>query len=170
MDFSPVYRCLHIYTVLVCVPPLTYTFIHRQDNGTRASIYESFYLLHSEKFEICFHQSRAVSVARLPLAHVTFSIFWVWNVTATTCCHREAAVCIFCVSSLLQGDRETFENYYRKQRKKQARLVLQPQANMVSKHVQLSVDEADLTWWWRKMDSHVGEEADKVTLIPSGLN
>ncbi|XP_061562078.1 exocyst complex component 6 isoform X2 [Phycodurus eques] len=27
------------------------------------------------------------------------------------------------------GDRETFENYYRKQRKKQARLVLQPQAN-----------------------------------------
>uniref|UniRef100_A0A8D0A723 Exocyst complex component n=1 Tax=Sander lucioperca TaxID=283035 RepID=A0A8D0A723_SANLU len=30
----------------------------------------------------------------------------------------------------LQGDRETFENYYRKQRKKQARLVLQPQANM----------------------------------------
>ncbi|KAM9816653.1 exocyst complex component 6 [Neosynchiropus ocellatus] len=27
-------------------------------------------------------------------------------------------------------DRETFENYYRKQRKKQARLVLQPQANM----------------------------------------
>uniref|UniRef100_A0A672GUD2 Exocyst complex component n=1 Tax=Salarias fasciatus TaxID=181472 RepID=A0A672GUD2_SALFA len=30
----------------------------------------------------------------------------------------------------VQGDRETFENYYRKQRKKQARLVLQPQANM----------------------------------------
>ncbi|XP_056153767.1 exocyst complex component 6 [Lampris incognitus] len=28
------------------------------------------------------------------------------------------------------GDRETFENYYRKQRKKQARLVLQPQPNM----------------------------------------
>ncbi|XP_034049715.1 exocyst complex component 6-like isoform X2 [Thalassophryne amazonica] len=28
------------------------------------------------------------------------------------------------------GDRDTFENYYRKQRKKQARLVLQPQANM----------------------------------------
>uniref|UniRef100_A0A8C4ZZI7 Exocyst complex component n=1 Tax=Gadus morhua TaxID=8049 RepID=A0A8C4ZZI7_GADMO len=28
------------------------------------------------------------------------------------------------------GDRETFENYYRKQRKKQARLVLQPQASM----------------------------------------
>uniref|UniRef100_A0A4W6FL86 Exocyst complex component n=1 Tax=Lates calcarifer TaxID=8187 RepID=A0A4W6FL86_LATCA len=28
------------------------------------------------------------------------------------------------------GDRETFESYYRKQRKKQARLVLQPQANM----------------------------------------
>ncbi|KAM4525842.1 exocyst complex component 6 isoform X4 [Fundulus heteroclitus] len=28
------------------------------------------------------------------------------------------------------GDRETFENYYRKQRKKQARLVLAPQANM----------------------------------------
>ena len=35
-------------------------------------------------------------------------------------------------SLCLQGDRETFENYYRKQRKKQARLVLQPQANMVS--------------------------------------
>lgn len=33
---------------------------------------------------------------------------------------------------LLQGDKETFENYYRKQRKKQARLVLQPQGNMVS--------------------------------------
>ncbi|CAF92770.1 unnamed protein product, partial [Tetraodon nigroviridis] len=32
--------------------------------------------------------------------------------------------------SLLQGDKETFENYYRKQRKKQARLVLQPQGNM----------------------------------------
>uniref|UniRef100_A0A671S3D6 Exocyst complex component n=1 Tax=Sinocyclocheilus anshuiensis TaxID=1608454 RepID=A0A671S3D6_9TELE len=29
-----------------------------------------------------------------------------------------------------KGDRETFENYYRKQRKKQARLVLQPQSNM----------------------------------------
>uniref|UniRef100_A0A6Q2X167 Exocyst complex component n=1 Tax=Esox lucius TaxID=8010 RepID=A0A6Q2X167_ESOLU len=29
-----------------------------------------------------------------------------------------------------EGDRETFENYYRKQRKKQARLVLQPQSNM----------------------------------------
>uniref|UniRef100_A0A8C9V2Z0 Exocyst complex component n=1 Tax=Scleropages formosus TaxID=113540 RepID=A0A8C9V2Z0_SCLFO len=28
------------------------------------------------------------------------------------------------------GDRETFENYYRKQRKKQARLVLQPQSSM----------------------------------------
>ncbi|KAJ1141594.1 hypothetical protein NDU88_007922 [Pleurodeles waltl] len=28
------------------------------------------------------------------------------------------------------GDRETFENYYRKQRRKQARLVLQPQASM----------------------------------------
>ncbi|XP_056912172.1 exocyst complex component 6 isoform X2 [Takifugu flavidus] len=28
------------------------------------------------------------------------------------------------------GNRETFENYYRKQRKKQARLVLQPQGNM----------------------------------------
>ncbi|XP_028651193.1 exocyst complex component 6 isoform X1 [Erpetoichthys calabaricus] len=28
------------------------------------------------------------------------------------------------------GDRETFENYYRKQRRKQARLVLQPQSNM----------------------------------------
>uniref|UniRef100_A0A8D3CCD3 Exocyst complex component n=1 Tax=Scophthalmus maximus TaxID=52904 RepID=A0A8D3CCD3_SCOMX len=35
-----------------------------------------------------------------------------------------------CISICLQGDRETFENYYRKQRKKQARLVLQPQANM----------------------------------------
>uniref|UniRef100_A0A8C9RIP9 Exocyst complex component n=1 Tax=Scleropages formosus TaxID=113540 RepID=A0A8C9RIP9_SCLFO len=31
------------------------------------------------------------------------------------------------------GDRETFENYYRKQRKKQARLVLQPQSSMVSR-------------------------------------
>uniref|UniRef100_A0A671S2C9 Exocyst complex component n=1 Tax=Sinocyclocheilus anshuiensis TaxID=1608454 RepID=A0A671S2C9_9TELE len=30
------------------------------------------------------------------------------------------------------GDRETFENYYRKQRKKQARLVLQPQSNMLN--------------------------------------
>uniref|UniRef100_A0A8B9KRZ7 Exocyst complex component n=1 Tax=Astyanax mexicanus TaxID=7994 RepID=A0A8B9KRZ7_ASTMX len=29
-----------------------------------------------------------------------------------------------------EGDDETFENYYRKQRKKQARLVLQPQSNM----------------------------------------
>ncbi|XP_012515181.1 PREDICTED: exocyst complex component 6 isoform X3 [Propithecus coquereli] len=29
-----------------------------------------------------------------------------------------------------EGDKETFENYYRKQRKKQARLVLQPQSNM----------------------------------------
>nr|XP_033797775.1 exocyst complex component 6 isoform X2 [Geotrypetes seraphini] len=28
------------------------------------------------------------------------------------------------------GDKETFENYYRKQRRKQARLVLQPQSNM----------------------------------------
>lgn len=38
----------------------------------------------------------------------------------------------YVVLLLLQGDRETFENYYRKQRKKQARLVLQPQGNMVS--------------------------------------
>uniref|UniRef100_A0A3Q1JSM4 Exocyst complex component n=1 Tax=Anabas testudineus TaxID=64144 RepID=A0A3Q1JSM4_ANATE len=37
---------------------------------------------------------------------------------------------VCCVSLYFQGDRETFENYYRKQRKKQARLVLQPQANM----------------------------------------
>ncbi|RXN02059.1 Exocyst complex component 6 [Acipenser ruthenus] len=29
-----------------------------------------------------------------------------------------------------EGDRETFENYYRKQRRKQARLVLQPQSSM----------------------------------------
>jgi hypothetical protein len=29
------------------------------------------------------------------------------------------------------GSRETFETYYRKQRKKQARLVLQPPTNMV---------------------------------------
>lgn len=40
-----------------------------------------------------------------------------------------------CVCLCLQGDRETFENYYRKQRKKQARLVLQPQANMVRMNV-----------------------------------
>lgn len=39
---------------------------------------------------------------------------------------------ILCVVALFKGDRETFENYYRKQRKKQARLVLQPQSNMVS--------------------------------------
>ncbi|XP_015272271.1 PREDICTED: exocyst complex component 6B-like, partial [Gekko japonicus] len=32
--------------------------------------------------------------------------------------------------SSLQGARETFENYYRKQRRKQARLVLQPPSNM----------------------------------------
>ncbi|KAK2510712.1 hypothetical protein Q9233_017496, partial [Columba guinea] len=32
---------------------------------------------------------------------------------------------------LAQGARETFENYYRKQRRKQARLVLQPPSNMV---------------------------------------
>lgn len=32
---------------------------------------------------------------------------------------------------ILQGARETFENYYRKQRRKQARLVLQPPSNMV---------------------------------------
>uniref|UniRef100_A0A8C0ZY44 Exocyst complex component n=1 Tax=Castor canadensis TaxID=51338 RepID=A0A8C0ZY44_CASCN len=31
---------------------------------------------------------------------------------------------------ILQGARETFENYYRKQRRKQARLVLQPPSNM----------------------------------------
>ena len=30
------------------------------------------------------------------------------------------------------GSRETFETYYRKQRKKQARLVLQPPTNMVA--------------------------------------
>jgi hypothetical protein len=30
------------------------------------------------------------------------------------------------------GSRETFETYYRKQRKKQARLVLQPPTNMVT--------------------------------------
>lgn len=39
---------------------------------------------------------------------------------------------MLCVAALFQGDRETFESYYRKQRKKQARLVLQPQSNMVS--------------------------------------
>ncbi|XP_012889777.1 PREDICTED: exocyst complex component 6 [Dipodomys ordii] len=33
-------------------------------------------------------------------------------------------------TAMKQGDEETFENYYRKQRKKQARLVLQPQSNM----------------------------------------
>jgi len=32
---------------------------------------------------------------------------------------------------LTQGARDTFENYYRKQRRKQARLVLQPHSNMV---------------------------------------
>ncbi|XP_023610678.1 exocyst complex component 6 isoform X1 [Myotis lucifugus] len=36
--------------------------------------------------------------------------------------------CLHIYSAL--GDEETFENYYRKQRKKQARLVLQPQSNM----------------------------------------
>lgn len=50
------------------------------------------------------------------------------NVDAT---FEEVVVACF-ISLCLQGDRETFENYYRKQRKKQARLVLQPQANMVS--------------------------------------
>lgn len=34
-------------------------------------------------------------------------------------------------NELLQGARENFEVYYRKQRKKQARLALQPPANMV---------------------------------------
>ena len=34
--------------------------------------------------------------------------------------------------SLLQDAKETYENYYRKQRKKQARLALQPPTNMVS--------------------------------------
>lgn len=33
-----------------------------------------------------------------------------------------------------QGARDTFENYYRKQRRKQARLVLQPHSNMVCHH------------------------------------
>uniref|UniRef100_A0A3Q2HJ79 Exocyst complex component n=1 Tax=Equus caballus TaxID=9796 RepID=A0A3Q2HJ79_HORSE len=33
-------------------------------------------------------------------------------------------------TAMKQGDEEAFENYYRKQRKKQARLVLQPQSNM----------------------------------------
>lgn len=41
-------------------------------------------------------------------------------------------LCFITLLFLLQGDEETFENYYRKQRKKQARLVLQPQSNMVS--------------------------------------
>lgn len=52
-----------------------------------------------------------------------------------------AVIQVCCVSLCLQGDRETFENYYRKQRKKQARLVLQPQANMVSKDEQNIVDK-----------------------------
>lgn len=54
------------------------------------------------------------------------------------------------MSLCLQGDRETFENYYRKQRKKQARLVLQPQANMVSQCL---------------VDLHVHEMYDKQFLV-----
>lgn len=40
-------------------------------------------------------------------------------------------VSTYFLSFVLQGARETFENYYRKQRRKQARLVLQPPSNMV---------------------------------------
>ena len=47
-------------------------------------------------------------------------------------------ITIWLVVLCFQGDRETFENYYRKQRKKQARLVLQPQSNMV-RRVPLSI-------------------------------
>ncbi|MEQ2185866.1 Exocyst complex component 6, partial [Goodea atripinnis] len=46
------------------------------------------------------------------------------------CTLKHIRFSLFLKTLCLQGDRETFENYYRKQRKKQARLVLQPQANM----------------------------------------
>lgn len=38
---------------------------------------------------------------------------------------------VYCMKLLLQGERESFERYYRNQRKQQAKLALQPSTNMV---------------------------------------
>ncbi|XP_064820431.1 exocyst complex component 6-like, partial [Oncorhynchus masou masou] len=55
------------------------------------------------------------------------------------------------------GDRETFENYYRKQRKKQARLVLQPQSNMSNmSNMQETVDPGDRGGLMRYFNQIVG--------------
>uniref|UniRef100_A0A8K9UPV5 Exocyst complex component n=1 Tax=Oncorhynchus mykiss TaxID=8022 RepID=A0A8K9UPV5_ONCMY len=74
--------------------------------------------------------------------HRTFnSVVQKFNGSPMTICRMSAnflplpatglpVITIWLVVLCFQGDRETFENYYRKQRKKQARLVLQPQSNM----------------------------------------
>lgn len=64
--------------------------------------------------------------------NINLNIFWhpLTNYMSLSVTFGEVAEVCY-IFLCLQGDRETFENYYRKQRKKQARLVLQPQANMV---------------------------------------
>ncbi|KAL7975889.1 hypothetical protein Chor_011804, partial [Crotalus horridus] len=83
VDFSPVYRCFHIYSVLA---------FHRSPE-------------HSGSWE-------GLSLS-LPS----------WG-------SIPASPSVVVVEVEYRGARETFESYYRKQRRKQARLVLQPPSNM----------------------------------------
>ncbi|RXN21672.1 exocyst complex component 6B-like isoform X1 [Labeo rohita] len=88
VDFSPVYRCLHIYTVLYRpVRPGTISVeLLRSDRKLNSS----------------------------------------WKVKPRDGKNKDGVR----EQDKEEGARDTFENYYRKQRRKQARLVLQPHSNM----------------------------------------
>ncbi|RXM30338.1 Exocyst complex component 6B [Acipenser ruthenus] len=97
VDFSPVYRCLHIYTVLGLIVR----------KSTRDVIFGEM------GFSTCAVPLKCLIVLSGCLA---------------LCSRGRGRVGLSAV--LERGARDTFENYYRKQRRKQARLVLQPHSNM----------------------------------------
>ncbi|TRY55569.1 hypothetical protein DNTS_023162 [Danionella cerebrum] len=114
VDFSPVYRCLHIYTVLVNPP---------RDSRVIAS--SNTIAPYKQRDFQSFHSLLINIISALNPSEVSWSLL---ALGATAHLLRTNPELIRAPTK--EGDRETFENYYRKQRKKQARLVLQPQSNM----------------------------------------
>lgn len=100
-------------------------------------------LAQSLQVEICFPVSTASLSHHLP-SRFSCRSSWAFSVLNDWCSlvtelftqiqsHILSQVLRMCIC-FTQGDRDTFENYYRKQRRKQARLVLQPHSNMVRPH------------------------------------
>ncbi|MGH0137762.1 UNVERIFIED_CONTAM: hypothetical protein FKN15_064589 [Acipenser sinensis] len=136
VDFSPVYRCLHIYTVLsYCTDPNLVLDL-KNLIVLFADTLQGFGFPVNQLFDMLLEIRDQYSEILLKKWTVVFRQILDQDnyspipVVSEEVYRKTAGQFPFQDPELEKGARDTFENYYRKQRRKQARLVLQPHSNM----------------------------------------